>query len=126
MGKERMGMTLEEIVEALVRIKGVTAAAIVDYSSGMMLASKNLDPNFDLEVAAAGNVNVVRSKMKVMERLDFSDTIHDIQVNLHTQYQMICPCTKKTDLFIYLVADRKVGNLSIIRRSLFHAETLVI
>lgn len=118
-------MTLEEIVEALVRVKGVTAAAVVDYSSGMMLASKSLDPNFDLEIASAGNVNVMSAKMKVMNRLNFGDSIHDIQVNLHTQYHFICPCTQKEGLFIYMVAKRPEANLSIIRRSLFHAETLI-
>lgn len=119
-------MTLEEIVEALVRVKGVLAAAIVDYSSGMMLASKNLDSSFDLEIASAGYVNVVRAKMKVMDRLDFGDSIHDIQVNLHMQYHLICPCTKKEGLFIYMVAKRPEANLSIIRRSLFYAETMVV
>lgn len=118
-------MTLDEIVEALVRIKGVMAAAIVDYSSGMMLASKSLDPDFDLEIASAGNVNVMRAKMKIMERLELKEEIHDIQLNLHTQYHLICPCTKKEGLFIYMVAKRPEANLSIIRRSLFHAASVV-
>lgn len=119
-------MTLDEIVNALLRIKGVTAAAIVDYGSGMMLASRNTDPSFDLEVAAAGNVNVIRAKMKVMDMLNINDEIHDIQVDLEGQYHLICPCTKRDNMFIYLVAKRGVANLSIIRRSLFHAETLVV
>ncbi len=118
-------MTLDEIVGALVSVKGVMAAAIVDYGSGMMLASKNLNPDFDLEIASAGNVNVVRAKMKIMERLELKEEIHDIQVNLHGQYHLICPCTQKEGLFIYMVAKRPEANLSIIRRSLFHAATLV-
>lgn len=118
-------MTLEQIVSALLSIKGVVAAAVVDYGSGMMMASGTHDPNFDLEVAAAGNVNVVRSKMKVMERLDFGDTLHDIQVNLSNQFHIICPCSKKEGMFIYLVGDRKVANLSTCRRSVFHAESLI-
>ncbi|MDO4433003.1 MAG: hypothetical protein Q4B82_00275 [Alysiella sp.] len=119
-------MTLEEIVEALVRVKGVSAAAIVDYGSGMMLASKNLNPDFDLEIAAAGNVSVMRNKIKVMNHLELGDTLHDIQVDLQTQYHFICPCSQKEGMFIYMVADRQTANLSIIRRSLFHAETLVV
>lgn len=118
-------MTLDEIVNALVSIKGVNAAAIVDYGSGMMLASRCDDPNFDLEVAAAGNVNVIRAKMRVMQMLDINDTIHDIQVDFSGQYHLICPCTKKDNMFVYLVAKRPAANLSIIRRSLFHAESLI-
>lgn len=118
-------MTLEQIISALLSVKGVIAAAIVDYGSGMMMASGSHDADFDLEVAAAGNVNMIRAKMKVMERLNFGDTIHDIQVNLSNQFHIICPSTKTEGVFIYLVADRKTANLSTCRRSVFHAETLV-
>lgn len=123
--KKAFSMTLEQITSALLSIKGVIAVAIVDYGSGMMMASGTHHPDFDLEVAAAGNVNVVRSKMKVMDRLDLGDVIHDIQVNLTNQFHILCPCTKKEGVFIYLVGDRKVANLSTCRRSVFHAETLI-
>ena len=41
-------MTLDEIVNGLSRIKGVIAAAVVDYGSGMMMASHTNDSSFDL------------------------------------------------------------------------------
>ena len=47
-------MTLDEIVNGLSRIKGVIAAAVVDYGSGMMMASHTNDSSFDLEAASAG------------------------------------------------------------------------
>lgn len=118
-------MKLDEIVNALVSVKGVIAAAVADYESGMMLAFKNSDSSFDLEVAVACSVNIMRAKARIMQMTSNNDVIHDIQLNFRQQYQLICPCTKRDGLFVYLVADREVANLSIIRRALFHAEGLV-
>ena len=51
------------------------------------------------------------------------------QVNFGNEYELICPCPcngcEHSDMFFYLWADRSLANLSIIRRSLFHARTLV-
>ena len=119
-------MTLDEIVNGLSRIKGVIAAAVVDYGSGMMMASHTNDSSFDLEAASAGCVNIIRAKMKTVAHLEsHSNQLHDIQISLHNQIHLICPCTNKENIFVYLVADRKVANLSICRRSLFSAEKLV-
>ena len=119
------GMTPSEITTRLAAIKGVLGVSIVDYGSGMMMAGKSNDPSLDLEVASAGCVNIIRAKMKILKVLDSTDTIHDIQINLHKQYHLMCPSTAKENTVIFMVADRAVANLSICRRSLFAAEKLV-
>ncbi|MBQ9601735.1 MAG: hypothetical protein IJR46_06970 [Neisseriaceae bacterium] len=122
-------MKLTEIVEVLGKIKGVIAVAVADYQTGMILASQSNDPSFDLEVAVAGSVGVMRAKEKLMELVLDDDMIHDIQVNFGNEYELMCPCPcdgcEHSDMFFYLWADRSLANLSIIRRSLFHARTLV-
>lgn len=123
--RRKSKMTLEEIVKGLSSIKGVVAVAIVDYGSGMMMASHANDTTFDLEAASAGCVNIIRAKMRIKERLNLNDTLHDIQISLYKQIHLICPCTNKDSTFVYLVADREKANLSICRRSLFNAEKLV-
>lgn len=117
-------MKLDEIANALGKIKGVTAAAVADYETGMMLAFKNNDSAFDLEVAVAGGVNIMRAKAKLMELTENDDVIHDIQINFEHDYELICPCDN-CEVFFYLWADRSLANLSIIRRALFHVKTLV-
>ena len=39
-----------------------------------------------------------------------------------SQYHLLCPCSKQDNIFIYLVLDRQVANLSTCRRALFQAE----
>ena len=118
-------MTLDEITAALTKIKGVLGVSIVDYGSGMMMASRSNDEQLDLEIASAGCVNIIRAKMKILRRLENSDELHDIQINLHKQIHLICPCSQKENTFVYMVADRSLANLSICRRSMFAAEKLV-
>jgi hypothetical protein len=40
----------------------------------------------DLDVAAAGNTEVIRAKMRTMESLPVEDTIEDILITLTKQY----------------------------------------
>ncbi len=57
----------------LASIEGASAAALVDYTSGMALGTIGGSKSFDLEVAAAGNTDVVRSKLRTMEHLGLKD-----------------------------------------------------
>ena len=55
---------INQTLEELLSTDGAMCAAIVDSTSGMILGSAG--SGIDLEVAAAGNTEVVRSKMKTM------------------------------------------------------------
>jgi hypothetical protein len=95
--------------------------ALVDYNSGMLLES--IGTGVDLEMAAAGNTEVVRAKMKVMKSLGLSDTIEDILISLGKQYHIIRPVEKHDGLFIYYVLDRARANLAMARRKVLEAES---
>lgn len=103
-----------------VAIKGAFAVALVDYDSGMTLGSRGGSPEFDLEVAAPGNSDVVRTKLDVMEKLGLRETIEDILIILDTQYHLIRPIRGVADekLFLYLVLNRAQANLALARRDL--------
>jgi len=67
--------TTKEALAKLMEIDGVIGACIVDSNSGMMLGSIGGGAQINLELAAAGNTEVVRAKRKTMKSLNLNDPI---------------------------------------------------
>ncbi len=111
---------LKDSLSELMLIDGAIAMALVDYNSGMMLGSAGT--GVDLEVAAAGNTEVVRSKMKTMKALGLNDEIEDILITLGKHYHIIRPIASKPGLFFYVVLDRSRSNLALARRKVLDIE----
>ena len=114
-------MNYDKAVSEMLNVDGALAAAVVDFASGMMLAGGG-SPAIDLEIAAAGNTEVVSSKMKTMKMLGLNDTIEDILITLGKQYHLIRPLQKHEGLFLYSVLDNSKSNLALARRSLVDVE----
>lgn len=106
--------TIKQTLEELMNMDGAMAAAVVDSSSGMMLGS--IGSGVDLEVAAAGNTEVVRAKLKTMRALGLNDVIEDILITLGKQYHIIRLSARKEGVFIYYVLDKQRANLAMARR----------
>jgi hypothetical protein len=105
--------TITESLEELVRVDGAMCAALVDSASGMLLGKAG--SGLDLEIAAAGNTEVVRAKLKTIKSLGLDDTIDDILITLSTQYHIIRPLGENPEVFLYLVLDRAKANLALAR-----------
>ncbi|MEU4117195.1 hypothetical protein AB0F71_22190 [Kitasatospora sp. NPDC028055] len=110
--------------QAMTVIEGAIGAALVDYNSGMALATLDGPGGLDLNVAAAGNTDVVRAKMRTMDMLGLQDGIEDILITLSSQYHLIRPLTGRTGkgLFLYLALDRSRANLAMARHQLVRIE----
>ncbi len=77
----------------------------------------------DLELAAGGNTEVVRAKVKTLNMLGLDDGIEDILITLGRQYHLIRPLTNSRDLFLYYVLDKSRANLALARRQLMNIGT---
>jgi hypothetical protein len=112
--------TVQESLKEMLKIDGAQCTALVDANSGMMLGSAGT--GMDLELAAAGNTEVVRAKLRTMKSLGLADAIEDILITLSKQYHIIRPVQAKPGIFIYLVLDRARSNLALARRACADAE----
>ena len=104
-------------LQGLTGIDGYFGSCLVDSESGMMLGSDAGGP-VNLEVAAAGNTEVVRAKRKTMKSLGLSGGIEDMLITLKDQYHIIRPLASNDALFLYLVLDRGKANLALARHEL--------
>ena len=112
-------MNIEAALKEAMTIDGAVGACLVDWESGMSLGSIGGGKYLDLDVAAAGNTEVIRAKMRTMESLRLDDSIEDILITLVKQYHLIRllrTSRSEQGLFLYLVLDRQKAHLALARR----------
>ena len=118
-------MNIEAALKEAMNIDGAIGASLVDWESGMSLGAVGGGKYLDLDVAAAGNTEVIRAKMRTMESLRLDDQIEDILITLSKQYHLIRLLkSSRSDqgLFLYLVLDRGKANLALARHALKRIE----
>jgi hypothetical protein len=114
-------MNIEVALKEAMSIDGALGASLVDWGSGLSLGSMGGGKYLDLEVASAGNTEVVRAKMRTMEALRLDDSIEDILITMSGQYHVIrllADASGGQGLFLYLVLDREKANLALARHNL--------
>jgi hypothetical protein len=118
-------MNIEQALKEAMNIDGALGACLVDWESGMSLGAAGGGKYLDLDVAAAGNTEVIRAKMRTMESLRLDDTIEDILITLSKQYHLVRLLRNSRNeqgLFFYLVLDRSRANLALARHGLKRIE----
>lgn len=110
--------------EMMAGIEGSMAAAVVDYTSGMALGTLGGGKDLDVTVAAAGNTDVIRAKVRTMDQLGLKSSIEDILITLENQYHLIRLVAGRNGngLFLYLVLDKTRANLAMARHQLKRVE----
>ena len=104
---------INDSLDALLAVGGAKAVALVDSSTGMVLGEAG--SGIDLEVAAAGNTEVVRAKLRTVKSLGLDEEIEDMLITLSSQFHIIRPLSSNPEVFIYLVLERDKANLALAR-----------
>jgi len=118
-------MNIETALKEAMTIEGALGAALVDWDSGMSLGTLGGGKYLDMDLAAAGNTEVVRAKMRTVQSLNLNDMIEDILITLGKQYHLIRLLTNSDgahNLFLYLALDRSKANLALARHQLRRIE----
>jgi hypothetical protein len=118
--KEKNMSNIQASLKEALTVNGAMVVAVVDSNSGLLLGSAG--SGLDIELAAAGNTEVVRAKLNTMQALKLQDVIEDILITLGKQYHVIRPIVKSKGIFLYLVLDKNKSNLALARRKLQEIE----
>jgi hypothetical protein len=118
------GADIRRMLELALEIDGVLAVALVDLASGMILGAVERagGSGLDLDVAAAGNTEVVRAKLATIRDLGMNGGIEDILITLSTQYHLIRPLGSDPGVFLYTVINREESRLALAQRGLSQIE----
>ena len=122
-------VNIETALKEAMTIDGAVGVSLVDWDSGMSLGNLGGGKYLDLDVAAAGNTEVIRAKMRTMESLRLDDNIEDILITLNKQYHLIRLLKNSRNeqgLFLYLVLDRQKANLALARHQLRSIEAELV
>jgi CheY-like chemotaxis protein len=115
-------MNVKQCLAKAMDIEGALGAALVDHRSGLTLGTIGGGPALDMELAAAGNTNVIRAKMQTLKSLGLSETIDDILITLDSQFHILRPLEKHPECFLYIAINRERGNLGLARVKLKDVE----
>ena len=108
---------IQDSLEEAMKINGAVGAALVDFTTGMCLGAIG-GGGLDLELAAAGNTEVVRAKKQIRDQLGIKESIEDILITLESQYHLIRMSKNSRNIFYYLVLDKSKANLALARMTL--------
>jgi hypothetical protein len=122
-------MNVDLALKEAMKVEGAIGVALVDWESGLCLGTLGGGNVLDLNLAAAGNTDVVRSELRTVESLRLNDKVVDILITLEKQYHLIRlvkTARKGEGLFLYLVLDRSRANLALARHHLSRIESEIV
>ncbi|OXG08028.1 hypothetical protein BC749_101207 [Flavobacterium araucananum] len=100
--------------EMKTNVNGFIAVAVTEIETGLSFGNLTIDPNFDPELAAAYNLEVVKAKLSAVKALNLNQDIEDILITLSNQIHIIDISPNKK-FMIYLAADASKANLGMTR-----------
>lgn len=106
---------VEHVLEDLCSsVAGTMGVALVDYESGLCLGTSGT--GLDMDVAAAGIMEVMKVKARLIRALGIEGGIEDVLITLGSQIHLVRPVGAAC--FLYLVMERQQSSLALARHKL--------
>ncbi|WP_130735563.1 hypothetical protein [Flavobacterium sp. J27] len=105
-------------------VAGYLAVAITEVKSGISYYSDSALPDFDPELAAAYNLEVVKAKLNAIKALNLNQSIDNIMINLTGQIHIV-DVSEDNQYFIYLAVDSTKSNLGMTKALLNKYKNLI-
>jgi predicted regulator of Ras-like GTPase activity (Roadblock/LC7/MglB family) len=110
-----------QTISMLMEIEGALRACLVDGTTGMILA-KSAGSSVNLEIAAAGNTEMLRAKSKTMKALGLKESIEEVLISLESEFHILRPTKARPSVFLYAAFDKASSNLGLARIKLADAD----
>ena len=108
---------IDEYLDDIMSINGALATSLIDWESGMTLGMRT-NGSFDIELASAGNSEVIKAKIGTMKSLGNEGKIKDILITLTDQIHIITMVEGHIELCFYVALDSSKSNLALARNKM--------
>ena len=105
---------IDPLLDELMKVNGAIACGLIDWDSGMALGTRT-NGEFDIELACAGNAEVIKAKMATMRSLGLEGNIKDILITLDEQIHIVGMVPSQRELAFYFALDSSKANLALAR-----------
>jgi hypothetical protein len=112
-----------KIVTAIAALDGVLGCAIVDGSTGLLVAQHGHDDHsLPLGLAAAAGAKVLRAHQQASRDLGLSQPVEEIITTAGARHHVLRTLSRHPGLFLFAVLDKHRTNLALTRYKLTEAE----
>lgn len=112
-----------EALAELLTLEGLLGCAVVDSTSGLVLAREvREDQPVDMELAGAACSQVLRAHRQAARTMGLADSIDEVMTSSGARQQVIRTVSRHPDLFLVALLDKHRTNLALVRFKLMDIE----
>jgi len=113
----------KKALAAMAPIEGMLGYAVVDSTTGLVLARESRDEaHVDMDLAAAACAQVLRAHRSAARNMGLPDHVDEIMTSAGPRQQIMRCLTLYPDLFLVALLDRQRTNLALARFQLLEVE----
>jgi hypothetical protein len=113
----------KQALSEMLHLDGLLGCAIVDSTTGLVLAREMRDDlPIDLELAAGACAQVLRAHRQAARSMGLSDQIDEVMTSSGPRQQVMRTISRHPDLFLVALLDKQRTNLALTRYKLMDVE----